>query len=75
MTSSERLKQCNCGRCGVSDVIKWLPILAELGEEAVARIIEKSPDVQSAILEARENFEKAEEEAAELKKLGHEDEE
>jgi hypothetical protein len=56
-----------------SKAIQWLPILAELGEEAVARIIEKSPDVESAILAARENFTKAEQEAKDLRKLGHED--
>lgn len=57
----------------MSDKILWLPILAELGEKTVARIIEKSPDIQSAILEARENFKKAEEEADALKKMGHEE--
>jgi hypothetical protein len=55
-----------------ADKILWIPILTELGEKMVARIIEKSPDIQSAILEARENFKRAEEEADELKKMGHE---
>ena len=54
--------------------IEWLPILAQLGEGVVARIIENSPDIQSAILEARANFVKAEEEAEALKKKGHEGE-
>lgn len=53
--------------------IEWLPILAELGEKTVARILDKSPDIQSAILEARKNFQKAEEEADALKKMGHEE--
>lgn len=52
----------------------WLPILAELGEDVIARIFDKSPDVKSAILEARENFKKAEDEANDLRKLGHESE-
>ena len=56
----------------MSEKIQWLPILAELGEATVARIIEKSPDIQSAILEARKNFAAAEIEADELSKLGHE---
>jgi hypothetical protein len=59
----------------MSDKVNWLPILAELGEEAVARILDKSPDVQSAIMEARENFTKGEQEAKDLRKLGHEGEE
>lgn len=54
--------------------ILWLPILAELGEKTVARIFDKSPDIQSAILEARENFQAAQREADDLKKLGHENE-
>lgn len=56
----------------MSDKIEWLPILAELGEKTVARILDKSPDVKSALLAARENFQKAEEEADALKKKGHE---
>lgn len=52
--------------------IEWVPILAALGEETVARILEKSPDIQTAILEAHKNFEAAESEADDLKKLGHE---
>lgn len=55
--------------------IEWLPILTGLGEKAVARIFDKSPDVQSAILEAHENFVKAEQEAKDLRKLGHENDE
>lgn len=54
------------------DQMEWLPILAELGEKTVGRIIEKSPDVKSAILAARENFVKAEEEAKALRGRGHE---
>lgn len=54
------------------DKIEWLPILSELGEEIVARILDKSPDIQSAILEARENFTKLGEEATELRHKGHE---
>lgn len=57
----------------MSDKIQWLPILAELGEKEIARILDKSPDIQSAILEARENFKKAEEEADALRKMGHDD--
>lgn len=56
------------------DKIQWLPILTELGEEEVARIIEKSPDIKSAILKARKDFKTAETEAADLEKLGHESE-
>lgn len=54
--------------------ILWLPILAELGEDVVARILDKSPDTASAILEAKKNFELAEEEAEALRRRGHEDE-
>lgn len=54
------------------DNIEWLPILAELGEKTVARIFDKSPDVQSAILEAQENFKQAVDEAEALKRKGHE---
>ena len=54
------------------DQIEWLPILAELGEKTIARIFDKSPDVQSAILEARENFKRAVDEAEALKRKGHE---
>lgn len=53
--------------------IEWLPILTELGEKTIARILDKSPDVKSAILEARENFQKAEDEADALLKKGHEE--
>jgi hypothetical protein len=56
------------------DNTEWLPILTELGEKEVARILDRSPDIQSAILEARENFQKAEEEADALKRKGHETE-
>jgi len=56
----------------MAKTIEWLPILTELGEREVARIFDKSPDIQSAILEARENFQEAENEAGELKKMGHE---
>jgi len=58
----------------MSDKILWLPILTELGEDVVARIIEKSPDIQAAILQGREEFQKAKEEADALKKMGHEEE-
>lgn len=51
--------------------IDWLPILLSLGEEEVARLMEKSPDTASAILAAHENFKKAEEEANALRKEGH----
>lgn len=54
------------------NAIEWLPILAELGEEELARILDKSPDVKSAILAAKENADKAVEEAEALKKKGHE---
>lgn len=53
-------------------VILWLPILMELGESTLARIFDKSPDIKAAILEAKENFEKAEQEADDLKNLGDE---
>lgn len=55
------------------DKIEWLPILTELGEKELARIFDKSPDIQTAILEARESFQKAEQEADALKKMGHEE--
>lgn len=54
------------------ETIEWLPILAELGEKTISRILDKSPDIKTAILEARENFQKAEEEAEALRKKGHE---
>lgn len=57
-----------------ADKILLLPILAELGETTVARILDRSPDVLSAIMEAHENFKKAEEEADALLKRGHETE-
>jgi hypothetical protein len=57
----------------VPNKIEWLPILTELGEATVARIIEKSPDIKTAILTAREEFETAEKEVDELKKMGHEE--
>lgn len=57
----------------MSDAIEWLPILTELGEEEIARILDKSPDIQSAILEAKENFDKAVDEAEALRRMGHED--
>lgn len=53
--------------------IEWLPILTELGEKEVARIFDKSPDIQSAILAARENFQQAEQEADALKQMGREE--
>jgi len=56
----------------MSNAIQWLPILAQLGEEEVARILDRSPDIQTAILEARKNFQQAGDEADELRKLGHE---
>lgn len=56
----------------MSDNIEWLPILAELGEKTVARILDKSPDVKSALLEAKDNFDKAVDEADALKRKGHE---
>jgi hypothetical protein len=59
----------------MSEKVEWLPILAELGESVVARIIENSPDVKSAILAGRENFQAAGKEADELGKMGHEEEE
>lgn len=52
--------------------LEWLPILTELGEETIARILDKSPDVKSAILAAKENFDKAVDEADALKRKGHE---
>ena len=55
----------------MSDSIQWLPILTELGEDIVGRILDKSPDVKSALLEAQENFRLAENEAQALKKKGH----
>lgn len=54
--------------------IEWLPILTELGEEEVARIMDSSPDTATAILEAHANFDQAVVEADALKKLGHETE-
>jgi len=59
----------------MSDAILWLPILAALGEKEVARILDKSPDVQSALLAAKENFDKAAEEADALARKGHENDE
>ena len=55
------------------ETIQWLPILTELGEDVVARIIENSPDIQSAILQARTEFTTGEREADALHKLGHEE--
>jgi hypothetical protein len=55
--------------------IEWLPILTQLGEKTIARIFDRSPDIQTAILEARENFQKAEEEARVLRNKGHENDE
>jgi hypothetical protein len=54
--------------------IQWLPILVELGESVIARIIESSPDTKAAIMEARHNFVEAEKEAAALRRKGHETE-
>ena len=55
--------------------ILWLPILTELGEDIVARILDESPDVVSALLEARANFLAAEDEAEALRHEGHENDE
>ena len=49
----------------------WIPIIVELGESTVGRIFDKSPDVKSALMEAKENFDKAEEEARALRSKGH----
>lgn len=57
----------------MADKFEWLPILTRLGEETLARILDNSPDIQSAILEAHQNFEAAEKEAEELRKRGHVD--
>lgn len=51
--------------------LEWLPILVELGEDVVTRLLDKSPDAASAIAEARENFQRAEEEAEALRSEGH----
>lgn len=51
--------------------IQWLPILMELGEDVLARILDKSPNIKSAILEARENFQAAQKEGQDLKDMGH----
>jgi len=53
------------------DKIEWLPILTVLGEETLARIFDKSPDIQAAILDAHKNFVAAEKEADELRQMGH----
>lgn len=58
----------------MSDKIEWIPILVDLGEAEVARILDKSPDAKTAIMEARENFKKAEEEGEALRRKGHEGE-
>lgn len=52
--------------------IEWLPILMELGEKTVARILDRSPDVATALKEAHENFVAAEAEAKALREKGHE---
>lgn len=54
------------------DKIQWLPILTELGEGFVARLVESSPDIQAAILAARDEFKNAQSEGEALKKKGHE---
>lgn len=56
------------------DKLEWIPILTELGEDIVARIIEKSPDAKSALLKAKADFEAAEKEAGDLRRKGHENE-
>jgi hypothetical protein len=52
--------------------IEWLPILMELGEKEVARILDRSPDARTALLQAHENFVAAEQEARNLRAEGHE---
>lgn len=47
--------------------ILWIPIITELGEDIIARLLDKSPDVKTAILEAKDNFDKAVEEGEALK--------
>jgi len=54
--------------------VEWIPILTELGEETIARILDKSPDAKAAILAAHENFDKAVQDADALEKKGHESE-
>lgn len=56
----------------MSNPILWLPILTELSEEELARILDKSPDVASAILEAHANFRQAQRDAEDLRREGHE---
>lgn len=56
----------------MSNQIEWLPILTALGEEELARILDKSPDVASALLEAHANFQQAQRDAADLRREGHE---
>lgn len=51
--------------------LDWLPILIELGEDVLTRLLDKSPDAASAIAEARENFTQAEVEADALRREGH----
>lgn len=52
--------------------ILWLPILTALGEEELARILDKSPDTASALLEAHANFQQAQADAEALRHEGHE---
>lgn len=54
--------------------ILWLPILTELGEDVIARIMDQSPDTADAILKARENFRLAQDEGEALRRKGHENE-
>jgi hypothetical protein len=54
--------------------VLWIPILTALGEETVSRILDNSPDVQSALLEAHADFDAAETEARALRGKGHEGE-
>lgn len=56
------------------DKFLWIPILVELGEDVVARIIDRSPDVASALKEAKANFDVAVTEGEDLRRKGHENE-
>lgn len=51
--------------------LDWIPILTELGEDIVARVIDRSPDIKAALLEAKANFNSAVDEGEALRKKGH----
>ncbi|MEO6390818.1 MAG: hypothetical protein ABIP75_03140 [Pyrinomonadaceae bacterium] len=55
----------------MADQFEWIPILTELGEAEVARLIERSPDTADAIRQAYAHWKAAQTEAANLRELGN----